>query len=135
MSKRVHHLAFVVERLEDVLPKWEACLDVRATILEATGARKAVLVSHGMEFVFMEPDMAQDSHWSRVLRERGAGLDHVAISAPQIDETCEEMASRDLVLRYDIPLDDRAGGHRINFVERESLTVATLELMDELKAA
>ncbi len=131
MTERVLHLAFVVERLERVVPHWEAVLDALAEIEEGKTARKAVLKSHGVEFVFMEPKMAQDSHWSRALRECGPGLDHVAISSPGLDAECEKLASRGLRLRYDVPLDDRANGHRINFVERESLQVAILELIDE----
>jgi len=133
MRNKILHLAFVVEKLEQVLPAWEVVLGAQAEIFGNKVARKAIVKSHDAEFVFMEPNIAKDSYWTRVLRRHGPGLDHIAISRLNLDAACEEITKCGMLLRHQVPLEDPTSGHRINFIERESLKVAVVELIEDVQ--
>jgi methylmalonyl-CoA/ethylmalonyl-CoA epimerase len=78
MYKKVSHITMVVENLERTLKAYEGLLKLTPEgddpVKEMPDARMAMISLGGIRVEFIEPDMTQESPFSRFFKEKGEGV-------------------------------------------------------------
>lgn len=124
--KKIHHLGFVVNNLDETLKAWEKLFGVKAQIKENPDlqVRLGAIELCGVRFVFNE-STHPDSRWAKYLEEKGEGLEHIAFEVDDIEKASQAALDAGLPLRFEEhkPIH----GLLTNFVE--TLVPADVEFM------
>jgi methylmalonyl-CoA/ethylmalonyl-CoA epimerase len=125
---RIHHIGFVVSNLDETLRVWEGLFGIKAEIKENPDlqVRLGSMVIGGVKFVFNE-STAPGSRWERFLAAHGEGVEHIALEVTRIDEACKAAKALGLEVRF--AEHKPMYGTLSNFIEKEGLHAATIELM------
>ena len=88
------------------------------------------MVIGGVKFVFNE-STAPGSRWDRFLAANGEGVEHIALEVTGIDEACKAAKALGLDVRFSEhkPM----YGTLSNFIEKNGLHAATVELMEPVE--
>ena len=142
MSRKLHHVGHVVKNLDEGMKLYENLLGLTreqllASTPESMGVRKygkgrLVLIPIG-EFLIelIEPDLTVDSHQSRLLRERGEGLWHLAIFVENFDAEVKRLKEKGFTLEESsVPGLFPGITIRAVFLETEETHGVPIELVD-----
>jgi methylmalonyl-CoA/ethylmalonyl-CoA epimerase len=127
--KKIHHVAIVVEDIEDSLTFWRDALGLPMQELRDVPAEKskvAFLPLAGSEIELVQPT-TEDSGIAKYLARRGQGMHHVCLEVDDIDGMLEQLKAKGVRLINDLPrlADD---GRRYAFVHPESASGVLVEL-------
>lgn len=127
--KRIHHLAVLVENIENSLQFWHDILGIepsRISDVPGEAARIAFLPLGDSEIELVEPT-TQDSGLSRYLVKHGPGLHHVCLQVDDLSELLERLKAKGVQLISDQPqVDDR--GWLYAFIHPKSTKGVLVEL-------
>jgi len=101
--KKIHHLGFVVNDLDETLKAREKLFGVKATIKENPDlqVRLGAIELCGIRFVFNE-STHPESRWARYLEENGQGLEHIAFEVEDIEEASQAAVEAGLAMRFEV---------------------------------
>ena len=126
--KKVHHLGFVVENLDETLKAWESVFGMKAEISENADlqVRLGAFDLGGVRFVFNE-STHPDSRWAKYLEIHGEGLEHVALEIDDIEAATKAIKEANYTLRFEEhkPIH----GLLTNFVDQVQMKATNVELM------
>ena len=130
-SLKVHHLAVVVEDLEQALKFWRDALGLELKAIEDVpeqASQVAFLPAGEAEIELVHPTTA-DSGIARYLAKRGPGMHHICLSAPDLPGTLERLAAQGIRLVNPQPLTG-SDGRRYAFIHPESTGGVLVELYE-----
>ncbi len=133
---RIDHIGIAVENLDEALKLYRRILKVkREKIAEAPAEkiRTALLWLEEGIIEVMEPQ-GDEGPVAQFLRKRGAGLHHIAVTVPSLDDALREAASEGFTI---VPPAPRRGvlGNRVAFIHPKSLNGVLLELCERKQTA
>lgn len=111
MFRKIHHIAFVVEDLDDAMDRFEANYDMRLESRnELTGdfSMDVALYNAGDNIVELISPLDEGSWTYEYLQENGEGWFHIAFEVDDIRESMAELESRDIRIKDDEPQDGYA---------------------------
>ena len=133
MIKKVHHVAVVVNNLDEALEIYERLFGVKAGKIETVpeqGVRAALLpMAEGGEIELLEPIDPQ-SGVAKFLEKRGEGIHHICLEVDNIDEELKSLNEKGVTLIDKQPRNGLAG--RIAFLHPKSVKGALIELAQEV---
>jgi methylmalonyl-CoA/ethylmalonyl-CoA epimerase len=109
--KRIHHLAVLVNDIEDSMRFWRDALDLvpsNITEVPAEAARVAFLPVGESEIELVQPT-TPDSSLSRYLEKHGPGLHHVCLQVDDLVGLLEQLKAKGVQLINDQPKKDDDG--------------------------
>jgi methylmalonyl-CoA epimerase len=106
MFTKIHHIAFVVENIEDAMHRFEANYDM--TLInrdEVTGAfsMDVALYNAGNNIVELIEPLGNSGWTYDVLQEQGEGWFHIAFEVDDIRESMSELESRGIRIKDSEP--------------------------------
>lgn len=102
---RVHHLAFVVRRLDEALVVWRDLLGLPVELIlpvASDGVRIAFLPVGESKVELVEP-VQPDTGVARFLETRGEGFHHVCFEVPDLAQALSDLAGRGVRLVDAVP--------------------------------
>ena len=133
MIKKVHHVAVVVNNLNEALEIYENLFGVKAEKIETVpeqGVRAALLpMVEGGEIELLEPIDPQ-SGVAKFLEKRGEGIHHICLEVDNVDEELKSLDEKGVTLIDKEPRNGLAG--RIAFLHPKSVKGALIELAQEV---
>lgn len=93
---RLHHIAFVVRRIDDALSLWRDLLGLRLEAVVAVasdGVRIAFLSVGESKLELVEP-VRQDTGVARFIETRGEGFHHVCFEVADLAQALDDLAGR-----------------------------------------
>lgn len=128
---RVHHLAVVVDDMDQALSFWRDALGLELAGIRDVpeqASRVAFLPAGEAEIELVRPTSA-DSGVARYLAKRGPGMHHICLSVGDLPGTLGRLAARGVRLINAEPMVG-ADGRRYAFVHPESTGGVLLELYE-----
>jgi methylmalonyl-CoA/ethylmalonyl-CoA epimerase len=98
--KRIHHIAVLVDDIDDSLRFWKDTLGIEPseiTDVPAEAARIAFLPVGETEVELVQPS-GQESGLGRFLAKHGPGLHHLCLQVDNLDEMLEQLKSKGIQL-------------------------------------
>lgn len=129
--KRIHHIAIVVEDIDESLTFWQEALGLKLTHLEDVPEQKslvAFLPTGDSEVELVKP-IAQDTGIARFLQKRGPGLHHICLEVNEIETILARLKGKGVRLINETPVIG-AGGNKIAFIHPESTSGVLVELYE-----
>lgn len=108
MFRKIHHIAFVVEDLDDAMDRFEANYDMQLESRnELTGdfSMDVALYNAGDNIVELITPLDEGSWTYEYLQENGEGWFHIAFEVDDIRESMAELESRGIRIKDDEPQD------------------------------
>jgi|SRR5665213_339409 methylmalonyl-CoA/ethylmalonyl-CoA epimerase len=129
-SPRIAHVGIAVESLAAILPFFRDVLGMaEVPMSDSDGARIAAVQSGESLIEFLEP-AAPDTPIGKYVAKRGAGIHHICVAVPDIEQTLETCRSAGIQLIDEAP---RLGaeGKRIAFLHPKSTGGILVELTEQ----
>lgn len=129
--KKIDHIAFVVEDIENALGFWHDTLGLDLSHVEDVPDQKSVvafLPAKESEVELVRPT-TDDSGVARYLKKKGPGMHHICFEVYDIEETLAHLKSRDVHLINEIP-QIGSGGKKIAFIHPDSTHGVLVELYE-----
>jgi methylmalonyl-CoA/ethylmalonyl-CoA epimerase len=129
MTKKLNHIAVVVENIEDSLAFWRDALGLevsRMEDVEAEAARVAFLPLGESKLELVQP-LGEESGLTRYLQKRGPGLHHICIEVMDIQTALNRLQEHQVELINQIPR-TREDGTLYAFIHPKSTAGVLLEL-------
>lgn len=134
--RRIDHVGIAVPDLDEALAFYRHTFGLVAEheeINEEQGVREAMLVpadgDRSTGRIQLLAPLRADSAISKFLDRSGPGLQQVAYTVDDLEETCGELRAKGLRLLYDTPRRGTAGS-RINFVHPKDAGGVLVELVE-----
>jgi methylmalonyl-CoA/ethylmalonyl-CoA epimerase len=130
-SKKISHIAIVVEDIDDALTFWQEALDLKLekiTDVPEQEAMVAFLPLGDSEIELVQPT-TQKSGLARYLQKRGPGLHHICLEVPNIQQSLERLRTHQVQLIDDEPR-IAADGKRYAFIHPKSTFGVLIELYE-----
>lgn len=127
--KRIHHLAVVVENIEQSLNFWRDVLGIQPAHISDVpkeGARIAFLPVGDSEIELVQPTM-QDTGLSRFLEKHGPGMHHVCLQVDDLPGMLGHLKSKGFQLISDQP-QEGSDGRLYAFIHPKSTNGVLIEL-------
>jgi methylmalonyl-CoA/ethylmalonyl-CoA epimerase len=130
---RIDHVGIAVPDLDEAITFYERVFGLRCVHMETNpeqGVREAMLAldSGGAQIQLLAPT-GPESPIAKFLDRTGPGIQQLAYTVSDIDETCADLRSQGLRLLYDEPRRGTAGS-RINFVHPKDAGGVLVELVE-----
>ena len=128
---KIHHVAIVVEDLEDSLSFWRDALSLDLEHIEDVTEQEslvAFLPVGGSEIELVQPT-STDSGVAKYLAKRGAGMHHICMQVDDLDSCLTHLKRHDVRLINEDPVTG-AGGSRIAFVHPDAAHGVLVELYE-----
>lgn len=125
----VNHIAIVVSDLTDAQKFWVDALGLpldRVEEIPSEAVRVAFLETRNGEIELVQP-MDQDSGVARFLHKRGAGMHHLCLEVPDIEETIDRLREHGVELINESPRES-PDGRQYAFIHPRSTTGVLVEL-------
>lgn len=129
MTKKLNHIAVLVENIDDSLAFWRDALGLQVSQMEeveAESAKVAFLPLGESKLELVQP-LGKESGLARALRKRGPGLHHICIEVPDIHAALERLQAHQVELINPEPR-AREDGTLYAFIHPESTGGVLLEL-------
>jgi methylmalonyl-CoA/ethylmalonyl-CoA epimerase len=127
--KAIHHIAFVVDDMEESLTFWRDALGIQMREMQALPSEKsqvAFLPLAGAELELVRPT-SNDSGVGKYLAKHGPGMHHVCLEVDDIEAMLTQLKMKGVRLINDKPT-LAADGKRYAFVHPESTSGVLVEL-------
>jgi len=127
--KKIHHVAVVVDDMEESLSFWRDVLGLPMTGLRDVPAEKSqvVFLPAGESEVELVKPVTADSGVARYLAKRGPGLHHICFEVDDIEAALAQLKEKGVHLINEAPMTD-SDGKRYIFVHPESTSGVLVEL-------
>jgi methylmalonyl-CoA/ethylmalonyl-CoA epimerase len=128
---KIHHVAIVVDNLEDPLSFWRDALKLELEHIEDVSGQEslvAFLPVGGSEIELVEPT-SSDSGVAKYLAKRGPGMHHICMQVDDLDACLNHLKKNDVRLINEEPVTG-AGGSRVAFVHPEATHGVLVELYE-----
>lgn len=128
---KIHHVAIVVDDLEDSLSFWRDALKLDLEHIEDVTEQEslvAFLPVGSSEIELVQPT-STDSGVAKYLAKRGPGMHHICMQIDDLDACLTHLKRHDVRLINDKPVTG-AGGNRIAFVHPEAAHGVLVELYE-----
>ena len=129
--KKIDHVAFVVDDIEEALEFWHDTLGLDQTHGEDVPDEKsdvAFLHTSESEVELVRPT-SDDSGVARYLKKQGPGMHHICFEVYDIEETLDHLKSKGVRLINELPQIGTAG-KKIAFIHPESTHGVLVELYE-----
>ena len=100
MTKKLNHIAVLVENIDESLAFWQDALGLplgKMEEVEAEGAKVAFLPMGESKLELVQP-LDSDSGLGRVLQKRGSGLHHICIEVEDIQAALARLQTHEVEL-------------------------------------
>ncbi len=127
--KRIHHLALLVDDIENSLQFWSDTLGITPSRISAVpdeAARIAFLPLGGSEIELVQPTTG-DSGLSRYLEKHGPGMHHLCLEVDDLQGLLQQLASKGVQLINAEPKVD-PDGRLYAFIHPKSTNGVLIEL-------
>ncbi len=130
--KRINHIAFVVEEIEEALHFWRDALGLKVTHVEEVPDQESViaLLHVGNTEIELVKPKSDEGGVARYLKNRGPGFHHLCLEVGDIEATLESLKASGVRLINSEPIIG-ANGKRIAFVHPESTHGVLVELYEQ----
>jgi len=128
---KIHHVAILVDDLEDSLSFWRDALKLELEHIEDVSGQEslvAFLPVGGSEIELVKPT-SSDSGVARYLAKRGPGMHHICLQVDDLDACLTHLKKHDVRLINEEPVTG-AGGSRVAFVHPEAAHGVLVELVE-----
>lgn len=132
MIHRINHVAVVVENLQNSLTFWQDALGLKVEKFEDNPGENvtiAFLPIGESEIELLEPTNP-DSGIGKYLAKKGAGIHHICLEVPQIEEMMAQLKTHGIEMINDTPK-TRDDGTRYAFVHPKSTGGVLVELYEK----
>ncbi|MBW8012630.1 MAG: methylmalonyl-CoA epimerase [Chloroflexi bacterium] len=129
--KKIDHIAFVVDDIEDALDFWHDTLGLELSHVEDVPDQNSVvafLPAKESEVELVRPT-TEDSGVARYLKKKGPGMHHICFEVYDIEETLAHLKSRGVRLINEVPQIGTAG-KKIAFIHPQSTHGVLVELYE-----
>ncbi|NOR90660.1 MAG: methylmalonyl-CoA epimerase [Anaerolineales bacterium] len=129
--KRIHHIAIVVNEIEDALHFWRDALGLKVARVEEIPDQDSVvafLPVGSMEIELVKPTSV-DSGMARYLKKRGPGIHHICFEVEDIKASLESLKVSGVRLVNTEPVID-TNGKKFAFIHPESTHGVLVELYE-----
>jgi methylmalonyl-CoA/ethylmalonyl-CoA epimerase len=129
--KKIHHVALVVEEIDDALGFWQDCLGIPLQhISEAPQERSriAFLPVGDSEIELVQPT-SKESGVARYLSKRGPGMHHICLEVDDIQGMVEILSGKGTQLIQDAPVLGE-DGRKYVFIHPKSANGVLVELYE-----
>lgn len=135
MTKRINHIAIVVNDIEAALRFWRDALGLDLSEVEHVPEQQAsvAFLPVGESNVELVQPTTDTSGVARFLAKRGPGLHHLCLEVDDLEQTLAQLKSKGVRLIDETPRLG-SGGKKLAFIHPESTQGVLLELY-ELPAA
>jgi methylmalonyl-CoA/ethylmalonyl-CoA epimerase len=128
--KKIHHVAIVVDNIEDSLNFWEALgLEIESIKEVPEHDSKVAFLPVGDSEIELVESTDDSSGIARYLAKRGPGLHHICIEVEGIDSILIDLLEKGIRLINTEPLSGE-GGRRYAFIHPESTKGVLIELYE-----
>jgi methylmalonyl-CoA/ethylmalonyl-CoA epimerase len=130
---RIDHVGVAVADMDDAIAYYERVFGMRLAhqeVNEDQGVREAMMeVGHSGQFIQLLAPATADSAIAKFLDQRGPGVQQIAYTVDDLDQTCRDLRAQGVRLLYP---DSRRGtaGSRINFVHPKDAGGVLVELVE-----
>ena len=131
--KRVEHIAIAVDSLGESLKLMQDTFGLKLEFEEQIGAVRLAMLPVGETYIELLEGKGPDSSVTKWIAEKGPGLFHICFEVEDIDGALDELRSKGIKLRDEVPRIGH-GGARIAFIDPLSTGNVLIELA-ELPAA
>ena len=129
--KKIHHVALVVEEIDDAVSFWQDCLGIplqHISVAPQEKSRIAFLPVGESEIELVQPT-SEDSGVARYLSKRGPGMHHICLEVDDIRRFIEHLNNLGIRLINSEPVVG-TGGKLIAFIHPESTQGVLVELYE-----
>jgi methylmalonyl-CoA/ethylmalonyl-CoA epimerase len=128
--RAVHHVAMVVDDLDDAIDTYRLLFGAKLELRERLGAQQveAALLRVGSGRLELITPLDEESGVARFLAKRGPGLHHVALEVPDVTAALAELERAGATL-IDAEPRTGLGGHEVAFVHPESVHGVLVEVV------
>jgi len=128
---RIHHVALVVNDIDEALEFWRDGLGLKVASVEDVPDQKATVafLSAGDQELELVKPTDEQSGTARFLNERGPGMHHICLEVSDLASSLEHLRSMGVELINDEPIEG-AGGKLIAFVHPKSTHGVLVELCE-----
>lgn len=128
--KKIHHVAIVVEDVEESASFWKDVLGLSCGHIEDVPSQKSKVLSLevGESKVELVQPTSNDSGVAKFLNDRGAGMHHICFEVDNIDDALSELKSKNVRLINETPL--VLEGRKMAFVHPKAANGVLVELYE-----
>ena len=130
-ATRIHHIALVVNDLDEALEFWRDGLGLKVASVEDVPDQRATVafLSAGDQELELVKPTDEHSGTARYLQEHGPGMHHICLEVDDLAESLEHLRSMQVELINDEPIVG-AGGKLIAFIHPKSTHGVLVELCE-----
>lgn len=130
-ATRIHHVALVVNDLDEALKFWRDGLGLNVASVEDVPDQRATVafLSTGDQELELVKPTDDQSGTARFLHERGPGMHHICLEVGDLADSLEHLRSMGVELINDEPIVG-AGGKLIAFIHPKSTHGVLVELCE-----
>ena len=132
MITGLNHIGIAVSNLDEALKIFEGILGlklVKIQSVESQGVKVGMLLAGETKIELLEP-INEESAVAKFIAKRGEGIQHIALTVSNIDNSLEEIKRKGIALIDEKP---RIGfeGHKIAFLHPKSTKSVLVELYEK----
>ena len=130
---RIHHVALVVNDIDEALEFWRDGLGLKVASVEDVPDQRATVafLSAGDQELELVKPTDEQGGTARYLQEHGPGMHHICMEVDDLAESLEHLRSMGVELRSDEPVEG-AGGKLIAFIHPRSTHGVLVELCESI---
>jgi methylmalonyl-CoA/ethylmalonyl-CoA epimerase len=131
MTKRINHVAIVVDDIEAALGFWRDALGLELAQVEQVPEQQAAVafLPLGESNVELVQPTSEASGMARFLAKRGPGLHHLCVEVDDLEQTLARLKTKGVRLIDETP-HLGSGGKKLAFIHPESTHGVLLELYE-----
>lgn len=129
--KKIHHVAIVVDDLDEALSFWQDSLGLKPSRVEEVPAEgaKIVFIPLGEGQIEIVKPTVPDTGLSRYLEKRGSGIHHICLQIDDLETMLDQLKQKGVRLVNEIPVKDTEG-IKYAFIHPESAQGVLVELYE-----
>lgn len=129
--KRIHHVAILVEDIEEALRFWRDALGLEIGPIEEVSEQEAIvadLQTEGTTLELVQP-MTDNGGLARFLKTRGPGMHHICLEVDDLDAALSQLKAHQIRLINSEPVMG-SDGKRVAFIHPQSAYGVLVELCE-----
>ncbi len=130
-TKRINHVAIVVDDIDKALWFWRDGLGLKVTHVEEVPDQDSIVafLPTGQSEIELVKPTTDDSGIARFVNKRGPGVHHICLEVDDIEACLEHLSSHGVELINPVPILG-TGGKRISFIHPKSAHGVLVELYE-----
>jgi methylmalonyl-CoA/ethylmalonyl-CoA epimerase len=129
--KRIHHIALLVEDIEQALLFWRDVLGIELGSIEEVSEQEAIVADLHITSTILElvSPISDSGGLTRFLRERGPGIHHICLEVEDLGVTLKHLKAHHIRLINPEPVIG-SDGKRVAFIHPQSAQGVLVELCE-----